>query len=143
MRLATALEVPITAFFQDGADETTVFTRHNQGPKTQGIGVTVESLGTGLREQLLEAFTVTVAARGGNTDDPIAHQGEELVRCLRGEIEYRVGDQVFQMSPGDSLLFEAAQPHCFRNLTDREAEFLIVFQAEEEGAFARRRHLTV
>jgi transcriptional regulator with XRE-family HTH domain len=143
MRLATALEVPITTFFQEGAEETTVFTKHNQGRKSQGDGVTVESLGTGLREQQLEAFAVQVMGGSGNIEDPISHQGEEFVRCLTGEIEYCVGNEIYQMTPGDSLLFEATQPHCFRNSTDQEAVILIVFLAEEETTLARRRHLDV
>jgi transcriptional regulator with XRE-family HTH domain len=143
MRLATALEVPITNFFQEGAEDNTVFTKHNQGRKSHGDGVTVESLGTGLREQRLEAFAVTVAGGNGNTEDPISHQGEEFVRCLTGEIDYCVGDEIYRMTPGDSLLFEASQPHCFRNSSEKAAVFLMVFQAEDESTLARRRHLDV
>ncbi len=143
MRLATALEVPITTFFQETSDETTVFVKHNQGRNYHGEGLTIESLGTGLRDQQLEAFAVTVAPGRGNTEDPISHQGEEFIRCLEGRIEYCVGGDVYEMDPGDSLLFEASQPHCFRNRTANEAVFLIIFQAGDETTIARRRHLEV
>ena len=143
MRLATALEVPITTFFEESAEETTVFTKFEHGRKSEGGGVTVESLGTGLRDQQLEAFAVTVAGGSSTTEDPISHQGEEFVRCLAGEIEYCVGDEDYRLCTGDSLLFEASQPHCFRNPGASEAVFLIVFQAGEETTIARRRHLEI
>jgi transcriptional regulator with XRE-family HTH domain len=142
-RLANSLKVPITAFFQDDADQSTVFVKNNQGKRYQGNGIVVESIGTGHLNHQLESFTITVGPGAGNMDDPITHQGDEFVRCLDGEVEYCVGNQLFRLELGDSLLFDATQPHCFRNASKAQATFLIVLHAGEEQHFARQRHLTL
>jgi quercetin dioxygenase-like cupin family protein len=104
-------------------------------------GILMESLGTGLRNQQLEPFLMTVEGRAGNIDQPITHPGEELVYCLAGEIEYCVGDQVYRLEPGFSLLFEATQPHCFRNASRLPATLIVIFQAGDGRHLARQRHL--
>jgi transcriptional regulator with XRE-family HTH domain len=142
-RLANSLKVPITAFFQDDGDQLTVFVKFNQGERYQSNGIVIESIGTGHLNHQLESFSIIVGPGTGNMDDPISHQGEEFVRGLEGEVEYCVGNQVFRMEVGDSLLFDATQPHCFRNTTQAQARFLIVLHAGEEQHFARQRHLAI
>lgn len=142
-RLAGALHVPIAAFFQEEEDRLTVFVRRKQGFRYRGDGILVEGLGAGLRNQQLEVFSVAVEPGAGNMDDPIAHQGEEYVRCLEGQIEYCVGGHIYYMDSGDCLLFDATQPHCFRNTSPDLATILIVFQAGEEQDLARRQHVEV
>jgi transcriptional regulator with XRE-family HTH domain len=139
-RLAEALEVPITAFFQDETEQLTVFVKHNKGTHYQSDGMVVESMGTGLLNQQLEAMAILVESGAGNVDDPITHQGEEFVRCLEGLIEYRVAAQAYRMGPGDSLLFDATQPHSFRNTSPKPATILTVFLAGEEQHLARQQH---
>jgi quercetin dioxygenase-like cupin family protein len=58
-----------------------------------------------------------------------------------GEIQYQIGGQVYPLKAGDSLLFEATQPHCFWNRGESPAQVLLIFQAVEGGYLARQRHL--
>jgi DNA-binding XRE family transcriptional regulator len=139
-RLAEALDVPITAFFQDETEQLTVFVKHNQGMHYRSDGMVVESLGTGLLNQHLEAMAIKVVSGAGNMDDPITHQGEEFVRCLEGRIEYCVGPHTYRMEAGDSLMFDATQPHCFRNSSPDPATILTIFFAGDERHSARRQH---
>lgn len=140
--LATALGVPITDFFKDEHEQTIIFVRPTQRLHAEANGIHMESLGTGLRNQQLEPFLMTVAPGAGNIDEPITHPGEEFVHCLTGEIEYCISDQFYRLQAGDSLLFEAAQPHCFRNVTDSPAELMMIFQVDVGGNLARQRHLS-
>ena len=85
---------------------------------------------------------MAVEPQAGNIDEPITHPGEEFVHCLEGEIEYCVGDQVYSLGAGCSLLFKATQPHCFRNPTQAPALLVMVFLAGDRGHhLARQRHL--
>jgi transcriptional regulator with XRE-family HTH domain len=140
-QLATALEVSIAAFFEDGHEEATVFIHRERRLRSNSNGISMESLGTGLRGQKLEPFLVTVEPGAGNSADPIVHGGEEFVHCLEGTIDYRVNSETYCLQAGDSLLFEAIQPHCFRNTSDAAARLLIVFQAVDGKLLAGQHHL--
>lgn len=140
--LAQALSVPITAFFESESEQTTVYVRHNSRMHTRRNGMGIESLGSGLRNQQIEPFLVTLEPGAGSDSEPITHAGQEFVHCVAGEIEYCVGDQNFRLQPGDSLLFEASQPHHFRNAGAVPAIMLLVFQTTAGSHTASQRHLS-
>ncbi len=139
--LATALGVKITDFFEDPHDHAVVYVRHDQRLATQGNGLLMESLGIGLRHQQLEPFMVTVEAGANEIGESIAHPGQEFVFCLEGRVLYMVNGQPYDLRPGDSLLFDATQPHCFRNGGEALARVLLIFQALDGSIVARQRHL--
>ena len=141
--LATALGVPITAFLEENHEQTVVFLKSSQRQRSNGKGFVMEGLGAGLPDQQLEPFLVTMEPGAGSAANPITHPGEEFVYCLEGEIEYRIGDRLYQLEAGDSLLFDATQPHCFCNRTETKAIVLLVFQAVEDHYLARQRHLNI
>ncbi|HEX2906850.1 MAG TPA: XRE family transcriptional regulator [Phototrophicaceae bacterium] len=138
--LASALAVPITEFFRDTSDQVTVFVKRSHRLRSQREGLDIESLGIGLRNQQLEPFLVTLAPGAGLDTEPITHAGQEFVYCLDGEFDYQIGAETYHLEAGDSLLFEAAQPHYFSNSTSGPALILLVFQAQD-GNQARQRHL--
>jgi transcriptional regulator with XRE-family HTH domain len=142
-RLATALKIPIADFFQEEAKQTTVFVKRDLGMHSQSDGVVMESLGIGLFNQQLEPFRLIIAPKAGNIEDPISHLGEEFIHCLEGELEYSVGDQMFTLEPGDSLLFDATQRHAYRNITRKVATILMVFQAHRDRQIVRQLHLNL
>jgi len=139
--LATALGVKITDFFESPDENAVVYVRHDQRLATQGNGLLMESLGIGLRNQQLEPFMVTVQPSAGSLGESIVHPGQEFVFCLEGTILYRVAGQQYTLEPGDSLLFDATQPHCFQNTSDKLARVLLIFQAAEGAHLARQRHM--
>jgi transcriptional regulator with XRE-family HTH domain len=139
--LATALGVTITEFFEDSHEHEVVYVKLDQRLATQGNGVLMESLGIGLRNQQLEPFLVSVEPGAGESGETIVHPGQEFVYCVGGSIMYQVGSQTYHLEAGDSLLFEASQPHCFQNVSDSLAKVLLIFQAIDGGLLARQRHL--
>ena len=54
-------------------------------------------------------------------DRPLEHPGEELVYLVEGTLEFTVGDQVYTLTPGDSLHFRTVQPHAWRNPGSEDA----------------------
>ena len=76
-------------------------------------------------------------------DDPISHSGEEFIHCLEGEIEYCVGEHVFQLEQGDSLLFDATQMHSYRNRTNQRVVLLMIFLASQDIQGTQQLHLNV
>lgn len=139
-RLATALGVSIADFFKEDQEQAVVFVRPGVRLRSRSNGILMESLGIGLRDQQLEPFLISVAAGAGNIEEPVSHPGEEFVYCLEGEIDYSVGERIYRMEPGYSLLFEASIPHCFRNKTGEQALLMMVFFAGEGRHLGRRFH---
>jgi transcriptional regulator with XRE-family HTH domain len=142
-RLATALNVRITDFFQEEAKQTIVFVKRDLGLRSQSDGVVMESLGIGLFNQQLEPFLMKIDPRKANIDDPVSHQGEEFIHCLEGEVEYGVAERVFRWEGGESLLFEATQPHAYRNYSQKQATILMVFQTSQDRNLVQQLHLEV
>jgi len=134
-QLATALKVPITAFFQ-GPDEQVqvIHSRLGKRPFSGSTSVLLESLGSGLAGQSLEPFAVTLKPGADSGVGSMSHSGHELVYCLQGELEYRIEGHSYILTTGESLLFEASLPHCWRNPSESEpALFLLIFQSTQEG----------
>jgi len=142
-RLATALDVPITYFFQEDARQTTVYVKRDHGLRSQSDGAVMESLGIGLFNQQLEPFRMVIQSGSGNWNDPVTHSGEEFIHCLEGEIDYMIADGVFKLEQGDSLLFDATQMHGYRNQTDKQAAVLMVFLAYQDPQIVRKLHLRI
>lgn len=138
--LATALDVAITDFFQDEYEQAVVFSQPDTRLRSEADGITMESLGIGLRNQRLEPFLITLAG-GAHIDQPITHSGEEFVYCLEGRVEYWVGDRSYLLEQGSSLLFQASRPHKFANVQESPAQLVMVFHAGESSHQARRLHL--
>jgi transcriptional regulator with XRE-family HTH domain len=140
-QLASALAVPITEFFQDETDLTAVVVRQDARLSTERDGITVASLGIGLRKQQVQPFLITLQPGAGTTQDPVTHPGQEFVYCVEGLIVYTIGDTTYTLYPGDSLLFEATQPHSFENQGDADATLLITFNAERGSHLGQHSHL--
>jgi transcriptional regulator with XRE-family HTH domain len=140
--LANALNVPITDFFQDRTQQAVIFLKPDERPQTRAKGISLESLGSGLRNQQGEPFWVTVEPGAGNIDQPITHAGEEFVLCLQGTVDYQIGEQVYALEKGCSLLFKAMLPHGFSNNGNELATLLMVLHTAEGGHLAGRLHLS-
>lgn len=138
--LARALDVSITDFFLDGHEQPVVFVRPADRLRSQANGVTIENLGIGLTNQQIEPFHVTVAPGSGTWEQRVSHPGEEFVYCLSGELDYRIGDQVYHLANGDSLLFDATFDHGFRATGDAPAKLIMIFLAGASAHLARRVH---
>ena len=139
--LATALVVPITAFFEQHADGQVIHLKKNQRPTSETAGVKMENLGSGLPNQQIEPFLMTIEPGGSSTSSQIIHSGEELVYVLGGSLVCRINEQEYRLEKGDSLLFLASQPHIYRNQTKKPAQILIIFQPMVGQLMAHQHYL--
>jgi len=142
-RLSSALDVHISDLFQEETQQTTVLVKREQGLRSQSNGVLMESLGIGLFNQHMEPFRLLIQPGSGNGEDPVSHSGEEFIHCLEGEIEYSIGDRVFHLEQGDSLLFDATQLHGYRNPTTKRSVILMVFLTFQDFQISQQLHMQV
>jgi transcriptional regulator with XRE-family HTH domain len=133
-RLATALKVPITAFFEEQDEKVALIlsrASHRQYAGTDSV--LLESLGSGLDHQALEPFVVTLKPGADSGEQGMVHDGHELVYCLEGELEYEVAGTLYRLAAGDAMLFEARLAHYWRNPGHAPVVFLLVFQSAVQG----------
>lgn len=126
--LAQTLNIPISKFFEDSYEQSVIFVKAAERIRSTANGVMMESLGVGLQDQKLEPFLVTVTPGEHSHTSPITHNGEEFVYCLAGVLTYEINEVTYELAEGDSLLFDATQPHRFYNEGKQEARFVVVFQ---------------
>ena len=139
--LAKALAVPITAFFEQQIVGQVIHLKKNRRPISETAGVRMENLGSGLPNQQIEPFLMTIKPGGSSTSGQITHSGEELVYVLKGSLVCRINEEEYPLEEGDSLLFLATQPHVYRNQTRKVAEVLITFQPMVGQIMAHQHYL--
>ena len=74
---------------------------------------------------VVEPYIITLTTQS-DIFPTFQHEGLELLYMLEGEVDYRHGDQVFPLKPGDSLFFDADAPHGPEVLVKLPARYLSV-----------------
>lgn len=141
-KLATAMEVPITAFFrQEPQREQVVFRKASERTRVPFLRGLIEGLGGEAFVGRVEAFLLTLETGGSSGPNGMIHTGHELVFCLRGMLEYEVEGQRYQMEPGDNLIFAAQLVHRWRNTGKSVTNAIIVISSFEDSERPGEYHL--
>lgn len=86
-----------------------------------------QSLASGFRGRTAEPFMVLVEPKPDGTPlEKNSHQGQEFDMVTEGRLEITIGKKTLQLSEGDSIYFDASQPHCMRALDGKAVKFLAV-----------------
>ena len=135
-QLALVLEVTMGALLDDTdvLSERTHRSRHDQRRARPEVvraherkilrrasGPAYELLSPDLTGQI-EFIWVELAP--GQVSMESAHDGEEQIVVLTGEVAFDVGGEEFRLSSGDSFRFDPLLPHRSRNPTDAAASFV-------------------
>ncbi|MGC8719775.1 MAG: helix-turn-helix domain-containing protein [Thermodesulforhabdaceae bacterium] len=135
LRLAKALDVSLSYFFQDEVKGRSVYvTRANerlrvdrrQHHREGEVNYIYEALETQKHDKHMEPFYVEFPPMDPESMVFTSHEGEEFVYVLDGTIEFRTANTIIVLNPGDSLYFDAAQGHAFRSLGEDVAKAVIV-----------------
>jgi transcriptional regulator with XRE-family HTH domain len=133
-KISEALDVPITAFFRlEPPRQAIVFRKANQRKRVHISKGLWEGLGGESFTGHVEPFLLTLESGGSSGPYGMLHTGHEFVMCLAGRIEYEVEDQLFDLEPGDSLIFAAQLRHRWMNPGETTASVLIVLAGFEQG----------
>jgi len=140
--LARGLGVPLVTFFTDDEEEYNLV--YQQSGKRELINFkhcTVEKLGEGLLPLGAEPILVTLKP-GQKGGELISHNGREFIFCLEGVTSCSAAGRVFQLRPGDSLLFDATVPHCWWNAHAEPSRLLVIFCPMEGSDLPAEHHLS-
>ena len=101
--------------------------------KGQGLSVErrkaykYQSLASGFRDRKADPFIVMVEPKPDDVQlDKNSHQGQEFHLVIEGSLEETIGKKVLVLNEGDSIYFDASQPHCMRALGGKAVKFLAV-----------------
>jgi len=86
-----------------------------------------ESLASGFRGRKADPFIVTVEPKPADTPrDMNSHSGQEFNMVLEGDMELTIGEKSLILHEGDSIYFDATQPHGMRTLNNQQVKFLAI-----------------
>ena len=101
--------------------------------KGQGMSVerrkayNYESLASGFRGRKADPFIVTVEPKPADTPKEMnSHSGQEFNMVLEGTMELTIGSKTLTLHEGDSVYFDATQPHGMRTLNEHPVRFLAI-----------------
>lgn len=141
-KLASALEVPITAFFREEPQrKDVVFCKAGERVRVPFMRGLYEGLGGEAYAGRVEAFMLTLESGGSSGPHGMVHTGNEFVFCLRGSLEYEIQKDRYLMEAGDSLIFGAHLIHRWRNPGHTVANAIIVTSCFEGNEHPSEYHL--
>jgi transcriptional regulator with XRE-family HTH domain len=140
-KLADALGVSITAFFGPESErKQVVFMKADERTRMSFSRGMFEGLGGEQFTGRVAPFVLTLESGSSSGPHDIVHTGHEFVFCLRGQLEYKVEREVFQLSTGDSLLFASQLKHRWKNAGSTVTNALIIISGFAEGETPHAMH---
>ncbi|MEH4625220.1 cupin domain-containing protein [Phytobacter diazotrophicus] len=120
-RLAKALETSIADLMADDWTANQPVLKPAQRNRKRFLqrskkgGIELENLTWHHKGGLLQG-NIHIIEPGVASDGLIEHHGEEMGYVLEGELELRLGDDVWTLEQGDSFYFPSQIPHGYRNI---------------------------
>jgi transcriptional regulator with XRE-family HTH domain len=122
-RVGRALGLPLSALFESPDDGGVFVVRANERRRLlmPHDGLEYELLVPTLGHTMASLRTI-VPLGFDNREKPFQHDGEEFTMILSGRLEAHVGDELYAMEAGSTLIYQASKPHWFRNATKSPVE---------------------
>lgn len=100
-------------------------------PRNNEQGYTYQSLlRAGMVGQAMEPFLVTFDPVKGADVNPIAHEGEEFVQVIDGEVELIYNDEKHILEAGDTAYIDSSKPHAFRGIGETSSRMMAVIYSK-------------
>jgi transcriptional regulator with XRE-family HTH domain len=134
IKIAKALAVKVGAFFGEDPREPFTIVRKNERrlasrfASKEGVnyGYSYESLGFDKKDRQMEPFLVTLEPALIKSEKLSAHEGEEFIFILEGEMEAILGDHKDVLYPGDCIYYDSSIPHKVQCHRETPAKILAV-----------------
>ena len=126
MKYDIALDVLL--FGEEPHMSTYYLTRKGKGMSVERIkAYQYQSLASGFRGRKADPFMVTVEPKPETEElHKNSHQGQEFDMVTEGTLELTIGKKTLVLNEGDSVYFDASQPHGMRALNNKTVKFLAI-----------------
>lgn len=122
-KLARFYKTNILDFFDPAESNSPLVSPEKRKVLHAGEGVTMELLAWG--NTVMEPHLFRIAPDAGSGES-YAHEGEEFLFVLKGELKIGLNGKEYQLKEGDSFYFESATPHHWKNPGRKETWVLWV-----------------
>jgi transcriptional regulator with XRE-family HTH domain len=93
----------------------------------KGAAGTIERLTSSIPGGRIQACVITLDEAKTHRGEPHAHHGNEAALVLSGRFLFKVAGEEYQLDEGDSIYYDALEPHSYRNAaSDRKSSMLWV-----------------
>ncbi len=126
--VAAALGAPVSALLDESKGKMTVLTpagNESASWTKTDKGYRFRALCADRVEKMMQPL-LFVAEKGKLQSGTMKHGGEEFIYVLEGRMNYSVGKITHELGPGDSLYFDAEEPHDLQPITSR-VKYLAIF----------------
>ncbi len=138
-KIARALDVKVGAFFGDDPREPFAIVRKDERrhisrfASKEGVsyGYAYESLGFDKKDRHMEPFLVTLEPATLKSEKLSAHDGEEFIFVLEGEMEVILAKHKDVLYPGDCIYYDSTIPHKVQCHREIPAKILAVIWTPE------------
>ncbi|WP_138465778.1 XRE family transcriptional regulator [Poseidonocella sp. HB161398] len=131
--LAHALRVPLVQLFS-GYEEARgcMHVKAGEGVETERAGTRaghqyslLGHIGSNNSGVVVEPYLITLDSQS-DTFPAFQHEGIEYLYMIEGLVDYRHGERLYRLEPGDSLLFDSDAPHGPEGLVSLPARYLSI-----------------
>jgi transcriptional regulator with XRE-family HTH domain len=137
IKLANALEIKVGALLGETHEEPFTLVRKDERKNISrfaskdGVkyGYAYESLGYDKKNRQMEPFIITLEPATVKNAKPSAHEGEEFLFVLEGEMEVTLGNHTDILYPGDSIYYDSTIPHRVQCYREKATKILAVLYA--------------
>jgi transcriptional regulator with XRE-family HTH domain len=91
-------------------------------PESSG---TIERLTSSIPGGRLQTCVITLEGGKSNRSEKHTHYGNEAVLVLSGRFLFTVGEEDFEIGEGDSIYYDALEPHAYTNASSDEKASMI------------------
>ena len=137
IKLAKALEMKMGYFISGEEnrpytivrrDDRKVISRYDS-KKAKHYGYEFESLAPHKTDRHMEPFMVTLEPTD-TEEERSAHDGQEFIYVLEGNMGVIYGEERYVLEPGDSIYYDSTVPHLVKCHGDKKTKIVAVFYAE-------------
>lgn len=130
IRISHALGRKVGDFLDDALEEPKEYELIRKRERTvlysNENGFKVETIAWRIQDWKMFGAIVTLEPGAETAREMVSHEGEEMVLCLRGEIQFLLGDEEVTLKRGDSIHYKCTRPHSWRNQGRDRAEMVYI-----------------
>jgi quercetin dioxygenase-like cupin family protein/DNA-binding Xre family transcriptional regulator len=133
IKLSKALDSALQRLISDEGERLYVVTRQNERKvitrsttrQGQKAAYTYMSLAPEVKGRHMEPLIVELEAMPD--EERSIHQGDEFIYVLQGEVTLDIGDDHFELQPGDSVYYLSTTPHLLAAKTGRARVLAVIY----------------
>lgn len=132
LNIIKSLKIDINDFFQDfntGKESKVIFKKkekYQSFEKENAVGFHYQRImSSTINEYHVDFILLTLMPDAQRS--MVQTDAFEFKYILKGKVEYTIGEEVFVMEAGDSIFFDATEPHNPKNIGDTDAQMFVVY----------------